>query len=147
MGIARTIRIYKKAGHASNSVRTLDEGPGNRVRIKDVLLRLDSLDEEFADNLEAQTRYQEKDRRKAASKGHTSVVVFGFPCLESTTCRSFSSSHVSIVSVHTPNTVSFPYNIPVLRNRGKIENSPAIFSSRLSAYKFFFSTFLSISLS
>lgn len=57
----------EKKGHASVPVRTIDEGSGNRVRIRDALLRLDSLDEEFADNLETQNRYQEKDRSKATS--------------------------------------------------------------------------------
>lgn len=57
MGIARTTRIYK---NKSEHVMDIGEGSVNGVRIKDVLLRLDSLDEEFADNLETQINNQEK---------------------------------------------------------------------------------------
>lgn len=59
------------------------------------LLRLDGLDEVFADDLgRVSFSIVWMERRK----GRTSVVVRGFPVFDNTKLRSFSSSHLSMVS-------------------------------------------------
>ena len=64
----------------------------------------------------------------------TSVVVRGLPAFDNTTVRSFSSSQVSIVSIWWE---------WLMRYEQLVMNwkyTPWSFSSRLSSYKFFFST-------
>jgi hypothetical protein len=100
---------------------------GNRVC---KLLRLDGLDEEFADDLCRRQRdvWAVEERR-------TSVVVRGLPCLDTMTVRSFSSSHLSMVSAHAGK--------QDVKDAAMKKYAPSSsFSSRSSPYRFRFSTFL-----
>jgi hypothetical protein len=122
-------------GHSQNHPN-LSQFKSGSIKVKhseDTLVTFDSLDKVFADNLNI---YQPIALGNLCPK-HTSVMVRGFPCFESTTFLNFSSSHVSMVSLISSGGQhrSHKVNIPAY--------SPASFSSLVSEYKFFFSTFLS----